>query len=523
MTYQKWASIAILFFFLLPSWSIGQATLTATPDVKRITQNEYFTVTFTLTNGSWTQFTPPDFRGFNQVGNPAQQSSTSIINGKVTRSQSLVYNVLTKKKGKFVIGPATAVVNGKKIKSNSFTIEVVEGKAKTDESVETGDEFFVRAEPSTRTARIGQQITLDYKLYTKINIESYDLGEDPEYKGFFAEDIRQVNYRTMREEINGEMYTTKIFKRVALYPQQAGLLTIEPLDLRLGVSTQPSGRRRSFFFNDVKYKPYRVDSVQIHVLPFPQNSIPESFSGAVGRYQMMANVNKTNITTDDALTVTMTIQGNGDIKRIKLPDLGLGENFEVYEPEILEEKTFEYQGEVLGKKVLEYQALPLEPGDYTVQPRFTYFDTDSSRFITLGIEPVKIVVKKGRKKRKSNIVQRAETDKLVFLPNKTQTSWTKKGTFFFGSSLFWILMGLPFLFLGGAVIYRQQLKKKGTIDLTILKSQRAQKVAVQKLSKAEEFMKKQNSRGFYDEISKAMFGYVCDKLNIPLSELTKAN
>jgi len=296
----------------------GDISFTATPDVKRITENEYFTVTFEIKNANWTQFTPPAWRGFNQVGSPSQQQSPQIINGKVTSSRALVYNVLTKKAGKYIIGPAKAIVDGKEIQSNSFTIEVVKGKKKS-EATAAGAEgnFFVRAEPSTTTAHIGQQITVDYKLYTKVNIESYDMGQDPDYNGFFAQDIRRFSYRTMREEIDGEMYSTKIFKRVALYPQQAGLLTIEPLNIRLGVTDQSSGRRRSFFFNEVKYIPYQVDSVQINVVSFPVDSIPPNFSGAVGSYKMSASVDRKNLSTDDALTITMSIEGNGDIKRIQ--------------------------------------------------------------------------------------------------------------------------------------------------------------------------------------------------------------
>lgn len=502
----------------------GEVTFTATPDVKRITENEYFTVTFTITNANWTQFTPPAWRGFNQVGSPSQRQSTQIINGKASSSRSLVYNVLTKRAGKYIIGPAKAKVNGKEIESNSFTIEVVKGKKKpAAASGNAEDNFFVRAEPSTTTARIGQQITVDYKLYTKINIESYDMGQDPDYNGFFAQDIRRFSYRTMREEIDGEMYSTKIFKRVALYPQQAGLLTIEPLNIRLGVTDQSSGRRRSFFFNEVKYIPYLVDSVQISVIPFPGDSIPPTFSGAVGQYKMSASVDKKNLSTDDALTITMSIEGNGDIKRIQSPKMDLGEKFDVYDPRIIEEKSFESNGEIQGRKILEYQALPLEAGQYSVQPRFTYYDTDSLKFITLGIPSVTVNVKKGRKKRTSAIAKKGLEKEVDLLPIKTETTLSQKGDFFFGSPFFWILTVLPFLFLGGAFVYRQQQLKKGSIDFALLKIQRAQKVAVQKLAQAEQFMQAGNSKSFYDEISRASFGYVCDKLSIPLSELSKAN
>ncbi len=513
-------SFLLIFLFPLLLSAQNNVTFTAEADARRIVEDQYFTVTFTLTNARWTQFTPPAWRGFNQVGNPSQKQFSSIVNGKGMTSFSIIYNVKAKKPGKYTIGSGTAIVNGKEMKTKPFPIEVVQKKKIKPGEVNTEEEFFVRAEPSTTVAHIGQQITVDYKLYTKVNIESYDLGEDPEYKGFFAQDIRQFSYRTMQEEIDGEMYATKIFKRVALFPQQAGLLTIDPLNLRLGKS-EP-GKRRSFFFNEVKYIPYQVDSVNINVVPFSTDSIPPNFSGAVGTYEMNASVNNRDLSTDDAMVITMSIQGNGDLKRILSPKMNLGDNFEVYEPRILEETTFEKSGEIYGRKILEYQALPLNPGNYSVQPRFTYYDTDSSQFITLGIAPLEVNVKKGRKKRASSIVEKEE-DKPDFVSIKTETTFSEKGKYFFGSPLFWVLTLLPFIFLGGALLYRQKLIREGSIDFELLKMQRAQKVAVQKLALAEKYMATQNSKGFYDEVSRASFGYVCDKLKIPISELSKAN
>lgn len=508
------------FFFAFFNLAQSQITFTAQADTRRIVENQYFSITFKMTNGTWTEFTPPTWRGFNQVGNPSQRQSSTIINGKGTSSFSVVYNLKANKSGKYKIGSATAKINGKILKTKPFSIEVVKKKNLPPGTAAAGEEFFVRVEPSTTIARIGQQITVDYKLYTKVNIESYDMGADPNYNGFFAQDIRRFSYRTMQEEINGEMYATKVFKRVALFPQQAGLLTIEPMNIRLGKS-EPS-QRRSFFFNEVKYFPYQVDSLDISVIPFPSDSIPPNFSGAVGTYIMKASVNNRKLTTDDAMVITMSIEGNGDLKRIISPTMDLGENFEVYDPRILEETTFEKGGEIYGRKILEYQALPLEPGNFSVQPRFTYYDTDSLDFITLGVNPLDVNVKKGRRKRTTHITDNGAI-KLEFLPIKTQTSFSKRGEFFFGSPLFWILILLPFLFLGGALIYRQKLIREESIDFELLKMQRARKVAVQKLSQAEQFMNNKNSKGFYDEVSRAYFGYVCDKLKITVAELSKAN
>ena len=195
----------------------------------------------------------------------------------------------------------------------------------------------------------------------------------------------------------------------------------------------------------------------------------------------------------------------------------------MYEPRILEEKNFEHNGEILGRKVFEYQAIPLKIGRFKIQPKFNYFDADSSAFITKTSAAVNINVKQGRKKIGANIIAKTETTKAKFLPNKTTTSLSSKDKYFFGSAFFWILTILPFLLLGAAFAYRQVLIAKGNIDVTLLKSQRAQQVAKQKLSQAEHFLQTENSKEFYNEISNASFGYVSDKLNMLPSELSKAN
>ena len=527
MSKYIYSFIGLLFFSFQIFAQKGPVSFTAIANAKQVVEGDFFQVDFTLKNAEWERFAPPAFTGFQQHGNPSSSQQTTMANGKWSTTKTLTYLVKAKKKGKYTIGAATAVVDGKEIKSNKIPIEVVKGKSKSNNANTDSNDFegkiFVRAEPSATDVKIGQQITLDYKIFTKVNVESFDMSEDPDYSGFYAENVRQFSYRWMQEVVDGETYNTKILKRVALYPQQAGLLTIEPIFMRIGVeSPNAARRRRSFFFKDLKYLPFTTDTIQINVKPMDAD-VPDAFSGGVGRYLMLFSVDKNTMTTDDALTLKMTIRGNGDIKRVQPPDLGLGDDFEVYEPRILEEKNFEHNGEILGRKIFEYQAIPLKTGKFVVQPKFTYFDTDSLAFVTKTSAPVNINVKQGRKKIGSSIIAKTETTKAELLPNKTTTSLSSKDKYFFGSPFFWILTILPFLLLGAAFAYRQVLEARGNVDVTLLKSQRAQQVAKQKLSQAEHFLQTQNSKEFYNEISNASFGYVSDKLNMPPSELSKAN
>ncbi|MEM9822780.1 MAG: BatD family protein, partial [Bacteroidota bacterium] len=259
------------------------------------------------------------------------------------------------------------------------------------------------------------------------------------------------------------------------------------------------------------------------VSPWPSDA-PTSFTGAVGKYTMTASSSHSNLTTDDAISLRMTISGNGDIKQVQAPPLVLSDSFEVYDPKVINESSFsERNGQLVSNKEFEYLVLPKYPGAYQLKPAFTYYDIDTAAYRTLLTQPFAINVRPGDPKRtQTNAAQqRASQEDIRYI--KTETNLSRKGSSFLGSALFWIFLILPILGLGGALAYRQILHKRNNIDGGLLKKQRAKKVAEKRLTTAKIFLDQRDSRSFYDEISRAMLGYVCDKLNIPLAELTKAN
>jgi len=457
------------------------------------------------------------------LNGPSRSMSTTIINGTATKKASYSYSLQPTKIGKFTIGAAKTTVNGKTIKSNTVTIDVVKASAASKNASEE-QQIFVKAEIDTNLVYVGQQLVVNYKLYTSVNIENYDIAFEPEYQGFFARDIRRFDSRAVREVLDGIQYTTKVLKRIALFPQQTGLQKIEPMTVRLGVIIG-NKRPNSFFFNN-QIKPVNVQTnpLDINVKSLPQ-PIPSAFSGAVGKYAMSSYIDKTNITTDDAVGVKLTIQGNGDIKRLQPPPLDFPSIFEVYEPKILDEVSQETGGILKGQKTMEYLALPKQAGNYQIKPAFTYFDTDSAKFITLVPNLFRINVRpgKGTPASQTTVAPAEDIANKDIRYIKTATSFNTKGIPFPKTNLFYGLLILPFLLLGGAFAYKQLLAKDGNIDMVLLKRNRAQKVAGKRLATAEDLMKTDKSRAFYDEISRALLGYVCDKLNIPLSELTKDN
>lgn len=500
----------------------------ATTNAKQITLGTSFSISYTVKNGKASAINPPAFKNFELINDqPSTSMSTSISNGKTTQQSTYSYGLKPKRIGKFTIPAASAVINGKNYKCNPVKIEVVKGNSNAVTQAQIAKEFgkkvFVKLVPNTTEARVGQQITLDYKLYTTINIEQYNLTSEADYDGFYRVEMRKYENKLVKEEVDGVQYTTKILRRLSLYPQRSGTFNIDPALIKIGIAKEGADNsRRTFFFRKaVNWHNVATNKLAINVLPLPPNA-PESFTGAVGHYTISAALERKSFTTDDAVALRISIQGDGDLKQVQNPPLSLDENLEVYDPKVLGEKTFESRGVITGKKDLEYLILAKKPGRYTIRPQFTYFDPDSLRYMTLASRPYQVTVTQGKNKGKDIPIHTKPLNEEIS-PIAMTTTFHQGRFSFWGTPLFWILWVLPFLALGAASVYRQVLINRGNIDLTELKRSRAEKVAQKRLATAEQHLKGQKSKAFYDEVSRAMLGYICDKLNIPTSELTKDN
>ncbi len=522
--------IAFLFCSLLSVAILAQdVRFEASTDARQVILSGYFTVSFTLYNANGENFKAPDFKGFSIMSGPSPTTSMRIVNGQRSQSYTISYQLQPRQLGRFQIKSASIKVGNKVLKTRPLSVEVVKGRnsnASTQEELqkEIQEQVFIKAIPTTTDAHVGQQVILDYKIYTSRDVENYNLLKESEYNGFYAEDLRRFNQREVKEVIDGVQYTTKVIKRLALFPQQAGVLTIEPLDLQLFVVLEDRPRPRSFFYTP-KMTPVRVmtEPIDITVRPLPEDA-PISFSGAVGKFKMRGVFNRNEMTTDDAVSLRMTISGDGDIKQIQPPRLDLPTSFEVYDPKVLEENSYDDRGIVAGEKTFEYLILPKEAGTYSLAPGFTYFDPDSARYVTLRADMAQLEVKQGqfgnRPLAQRDNAEDAPQD-IRFI--QTETSLRNGSWYFFGSGLFWGLFLLPFLVLGGIVVLRQRRAQYNNLDVAVRKSRQARKLAEKRMSLAKEYLEKQQSKPFYDEISRAAFGYICDKLRIPLAELSKDN
>ena len=523
MFMPKKCLVIIPLVLLIQCSLFGQNPFSVFVGAQKVTTNSYFEVSFTL-EGEGVNFTPPSFQPLKILSGPTRTMSTKILDGKITRTQTYSFSIQTTQPGKFTIGRASIELEGKTLYTDPVTVEVIKGRSR--QSISEDQQVFVVAIPSSEEIYVGQQLILDYKLFTTESVESYNIIQESDYPGFFAADVRRYDPRTVRQVMNGVTYATKILKRVALFPQQAGPLIINPLEIQLGVVLDGPNKNRGYF-SGRKLKRLNVFtdtlSIQVNLLP---ESPPKTFTGAVGYFEVSTSINRDTLTTDDAISIKMVIRGNGDIKRVQPPSIPFPAEFELYNPKLIEESTFEEDGFIIAQKEFEYLAVPKATGSISIQPKFTFFDIATNRYTTIGSNIFNLHIRPGTNKQLPVINTESPENIAIDLDIrdlKPITTVYQSKNDFMGSSLYWILIGLPFILFFGVWGYRQLMNQRNSIDPEIAKRKKAKKVAESRLKLAQKYMREKESRSFYDEISKAMLGYVSDKLKISKSSLTKQN
>ena len=486
---------------------------TASVDGNQVFQNSMISVEFKLENAEGVSFNPPDFAPFKSTGRPSTQNAMSIINGAMTKTISYTYRLLAPKAGKFVIKPATIIAGGKTLKSNPINIEVLKPDQKKTNGAE---DFYVDIVVSNEDAYVGQQLYVDYVIFTTKDVRSFNPIDESPYDGFFS---ANYNHResTRREIRDGKEYFTKTMIRRILYPQQTGTYTIGPTNIELGVVSDNS-QRGGFFRSRTKPVNVLSNKVEIRVRNLPPSSNP-AFANAIGKYSMRASIDSRKVTTDDAITINMEINGNGDPKLVTPPSFINEDEFDIYDPNITQDEWS--RDKRTHKKVFEYLVVPKKPGSFLITPEFEYFDVDSSKYITLKSRPTRIMVTQGVGNKDAALLE--ERNIVELNPIKTTTSFSKGSGSFHRSIPYWLLLslGLLSMFVTGSIHYRQ--KKSGALDPELLRREKAQKVAMAKLNKAAEYKSKGQSSKFYEEIIRAEKEYLADKFSIPATYLKKTS
>ena len=437
----------------------GQTSFTAKVDGNKVLEGRTLTITFVAANAKIQNFRTPDFRPFEVISGPATSNSVTINNGRRQSSESRAYTLLADKAGQYTIGSATATINGKTVKTKPIKVTVVKGNPKSG-----NPDYFVKMEVSDSTAYPGQQIILDYQLYTKVDVNNYNLLNEPEYDGFYTEPVKTArNFE--KTIIDGDQYFTKSLKSVILLPQQVGTYVLDPVNMTIGI---PTGTRRGFF-QDVRTERTTTNGLTIKVQSLPPDA-PASFSGAVGDYRMRVSTTRQTLTTDDAITINLEVTGNGDNKYVAAPELQLPDQLELYDPNTIKDEVTTRNGQKVHSKTFEYLIVAEKPGRYTITPEFTYMDTDSNAYVTLRQQSLTYNVLKGSGK--SNRPVEIE-EEVAIGPISQTTRLRKQGGFFFGTLPYFLLLGL----FGGGVLglygYRQKLIKSGAFDTLLQRKKKA--------------------------------------------------
>lgn len=506
----------LIGILILPLLGMGQTRFYAKTDAREVLVNSFVQVEFVLENASGKDFIPPDFSPLQVVSGPSTSSQISIINGRRTEKKAYGFTLLANKAGVYTIGSASIKAGGKVYKTETLEIKIIDRRSSSG-GTDQMEEVFVRAEVSDTTAYPGQQLLLRYVLYTTKRVSSYNYLSNPDYEGFY---VQEINTRddVERRVLNGVEYSTQVFQTIALFPQKLGDLYLKPAQFSLGISQ----RNDPFsMFNRSRQVPVTTNDNWIKVIPLPEGA-PESFNGAIGKYNMRVHLSDRKATTDDALSLKIEIQGNGLAKFIEAPALDLGEQFDVYDPKVIDESTYATEDDIVSKKTFEYLLVPQKEGKQSFQIEFSYFDTDSSQYQSLYSPLFRVQILPGQNNL-AGLTPEEILEKYQLKPMMLDSALSRGSTFFFGSPAFYGILIVLLLLFPVFWFYKQYLIRQGKIDPAELKRRRAEKEANKRLAMAKAQLGAENPSLFYKAISEAFEKYISDKFFIQTADLSKEN
>ncbi|WP_444341508.1 BatD family protein [Phocaeicola plebeius] len=547
--------IIFLLFTILAAWQVKAADkvrfVAEAADV--VVSGDQVRLVFTVNSQDIKDFRAPSIKGFDVLMGPSrsQQSSIQIINGKRTSNSStaFTYILLAGNPGTYTIPAASVEVNGEKVFSNAISIKVLPqdqtsgnsgnnggGSASSSRSQAAGsrisaNDLFITATASKTTVHEQEAILLTYKVYTVVNLRQL-YGKMPDLKGFHTQEVELPQQKTFTlEHYKGRNYNTTVWSQYVLFPQQTGKLEIPSITFD-GVVAQQTISDDPFdaFFNGGGYvevkKKITTPKVVINVQLLPAK--PAGFSGAVGEFKLASSINATDVKTNDAVTIKLTLSGTGNMKLIGTPEVKFPQDFEIYDPKVTDDYKLTNSG-LTGTKTFEYLAIPRHAGNFTIPAiEFTYFDLKSNSYKTLKTEAYNLKVAKGQGNADQVISDFTNKESVKMLGKDIRfiklgdSSLRPKGDFFFGTVGYYLCYLIPLLlFVVFAVIYRQKALENANVAKVMTKI--ANKVATRRMKLAGKLLAENKKNEFYDEVLKALWGYISDKLSIPVSQLSKDN
>ncbi len=543
----------ILFVLLIANLYSQSVSFEATGP-GAVSLNDRFYLKYTI-NANGNNFVAPNLSDFNILSGPnqSQSQSFSYVNGKSTRSITitLTYILAPKKAGKFIINPAKINIGGKTYKSNTVSISVVKGNAKSTSNnsgnsnqnnnnssgAVSKDKIYVSIITNKRTLYKGEQLTATVKIFTKYDIAGFEDIKFPSWNGFFTQEIPTSDQVSLkRENINGQIYYTAVLQKMILQPQKTGTITIEPAKFDIIILKQGQKKQRRSIFDDFfnsGYQKYRVSvkskPIKIKVKALPNAS--EDFDGAVGTFKFAASIDKTSVSVNDAISSKVKVLGSGNLKLINEPDVNLPPDFELFDDAKVTDRIKNTSAGANGSRTFEYIFSPRHSGTYKIPPiSFVYFDPSLKKYKTIKSKEFLINVEKGNgdTSQVTRIVRGTTKEDIKYLGKDIRFIKTGKlklkerGKYLYGSNFYmtvYLLSLLLFIIL--FIVKRKHIKDSA--DVNLMKNKKANKMAKKHLKNASLSLKENDKNKFYDDIAKALWGYIADKLNISGTELNKEN
>lgn len=516
---------------------------------------DQFRLSYTVTTQKIKDFQAPSIKGFDVLMGPSrsQQSNTQIVNGNVTSTSSITftYILMANTAGEYTISGASIVADGNQMVSNSVKIKVLpqdqsnnggqNSSSNNNSSIHSSSgttvsnqDLFITASASKTNVFEQEAFVLTYKIYTRESNLQLNNAKLPDFKGFHSQEIEMTtNAKWTPEHYQGRNYYTTVYRQFVLFPQQSGKLYIDPAQFQMTVG-KPVQSADPFdaFFNggssvmEIK-KNIATPKIAINVNPLPVGK-PSDFSGGVGEFTISSSINSKELKTNDAITIKLVISGTGNLKLISNPEIKFPDDFEVYDPKVDNQVRLTREG-LTGNKVIEYLAIPRHAGTYKIPGvSFSYFDIRSKSYKTLKTEEYVVNIEKGAGNADQVIANFTNKEDLKVLGEdiryikQNEVTLQPKGSFFYGSMTYWLFYIIPALaFIIFFIIYRKQAAENANVAK--VRTKKANKVATKRMKLAGKLLSENKKDAFYDEVLKALWGYISDKLNIPVSRLSKDN
>lgn len=539
--------ITILSVLITTQTIIAAIQIKATaPNIVEV--NEQFRLSYTINTQDVDDFNLPELNAFEVDMGPSRssQSSVQIINGKMTKNSSITYTYILRanQEGDFTIPAATAIIDGEEHQSNSVQVKVL--KATSSQPSQSGgqaprmrtqsagaqitaNDLFIKASVSKKQVYEQEAVLLTYKVYSLVNLSQLS-GGIPELEGFHVQeiDLPQQKSFTM-EEYNGKNYGVVVWRQYVLFPQKSGKLKIPKVDFdALVVQHNRNIDPFEAFFNGGSSivevnKKITAPELTLDIQPLPETT--KQFSGAVGQFRIKSDISTTDLKANEALTLKIIVSGTGNMKLMKTPIVNFPTDFETYDAKISDKTKITKDG-AMGEKMFEYIAVPRHPGIYSIPPvEFCYFDTKEKTYKTLKTESFSVNIDKSNlpvANTSTNFTQKEDVKLLasdIRYIHLGDVVMIDSGQLF-GSVKYVLCFIIPLLtFCSLLIIYRKRAKANANISRQ--RNKKANKVAVKRMKRASTLLNEKQKSEFYDEVLKALWGYIADKLNIPTAELNK--